>query len=164
MAGISDDLRAELGKAFVRGFLDYSAGTPVEDDDEIPSALGLPLIQMAKQCIANAEPILVELFRENPQLTYDHRLRGRSFLCRDHRRARSSASLLELGSAGKPPPSPRDSPPFARRCPPYAGSMPPPSGKICPPFPHTPCLGLDRPRRPGLQTLPSTSCQCLVSL
>ena len=71
MAGISDDLRAELGKAFVRGFLDYSAGTPVEDDDEIPSALGLPLIQMAKQCIANAEPILVELFRENPQLTYD---------------------------------------------------------------------------------------------
>ena len=39
---ISDDLRAELGKVFLLGYLDYSAGTPVEDDDEIPSALGPP--------------------------------------------------------------------------------------------------------------------------
>ena len=71
MAGISDDLRVDLAQVFLRGFLDYSAGTPVEDDDEIPSALGPPLVQMAKQCIAKAEPILAELFRENPQLTYD---------------------------------------------------------------------------------------------
>ena len=68
---ISDDLRAELCMVFLRGFLDYSAGTTVEDDDEIPSACGPPLVQMAKQCIAKAEPILAELFRENPQLTYD---------------------------------------------------------------------------------------------
>ena len=68
---ISDDLRAELGKVFLLGYLDYSAGTPVEDDDEIPSALGPPLVQMAEQCIAKAEPILADLFRENPQLTYD---------------------------------------------------------------------------------------------
>ena len=40
MAGISDDLRADLGKVFLLGYLDYSAGTPVEDTDEIPSALG----------------------------------------------------------------------------------------------------------------------------
>ena len=26
---------------------------------------------MAEQCIAKAEPILADLFRENPQLTYD---------------------------------------------------------------------------------------------
>ena len=68
---ISDDLRADLCRLFLRGFLDYSAGTPVEDDDEIPSALGPPLVQMAKQCIANAEPILAELFRESPQQTYE---------------------------------------------------------------------------------------------
>ena len=32
-ATISDDLRADLGKVFLLGYLDYSAGTPVEDDD-----------------------------------------------------------------------------------------------------------------------------------
>ena len=68
---ISDDLRAELGKVFLLGYLDHCAGTTVEDDDEIPGAIGLPLIQMAEQCIANAEPILAELSRQNPQLMYE---------------------------------------------------------------------------------------------
>ena len=68
---ISDDLRAELCRWFLRGFLDYAAGAPVEDTDEIPSACGPPLVQMAKQCIAKAEPILAELFRESPQQTYE---------------------------------------------------------------------------------------------
>ena len=68
---ISDDLRAELGIVFLRGFLDYSAGKPVEDDDDIPGGIGLPLIQMAKSAIDKAEPILAELSRQNPQLMYE---------------------------------------------------------------------------------------------
>ena len=71
MADLSDDLRADLGRVFLLGYLDYSAGCPVEDDDEIPAALGPPLVQMAEQCIAKAEPILAESFRESPQETYN---------------------------------------------------------------------------------------------
>ena len=81
MAELSRDLRVNLGKVFLLGYLDYSAGTPVEDDDEIPSALGLSLVQMAEQCIAKAEPILADLFRENPQLTYDTVYAGSVSVC-----------------------------------------------------------------------------------
>ena len=71
MADLSDDLRADLCRWFLRGFLDFAAGAPVEDDDLIPVEVGAPLIQMAEQCIGFGEPILAELFRENPQQTYE---------------------------------------------------------------------------------------------
>ena len=71
MADLSDDLRCSLAQVLLLGFLDHSAGTPVEDTDEIPAEYAPPLVQMAQQCIAKSEPILADLFRENPQLTYD---------------------------------------------------------------------------------------------
>ena len=71
MAELSDDLRASLCILYLVGYLDYCAGQPVEDTDEIPSALGPPLIEMASQCIAKSEPILAESFRESPQQTCD---------------------------------------------------------------------------------------------
>ena len=67
MASISDDLRAELGRVFLLGFLDASAGTPVEDEDLIPADLAPPLVQMAEAAVDGGEAMIAELYRENPQ-------------------------------------------------------------------------------------------------
>ena len=42
-------------------------GRPVTDEDTIPSALAPHLRAMAQVCIAKAEEILAEMYRENPQ-------------------------------------------------------------------------------------------------
>ena len=71
MAELSRDLRFNLGKAFLQGFLDYSAQSVVEDTDTIPGGIGLTLIEMADKCIDQAETRLAALFLESPQLTLD---------------------------------------------------------------------------------------------
>lgn len=70
MASISAELRATLSQVFILGFLDASAGTPVEDTDTIPAELAAPLMAMAHAAVDGSVEKIAELYRENPTEVY----------------------------------------------------------------------------------------------
>ena len=70
MAGISDDLRGTLAQVYALGFLDYCAGTPVEDDDTIPAEVALLLHDLATKYIEASEALIAALYPENPQAVH----------------------------------------------------------------------------------------------
>ena len=67
---ISEELRGTLAQVFLLGFLDASAGTPVEDDDTIPAEVGPHLHDLAKKAIEASETLIAEIYPENPQTVY----------------------------------------------------------------------------------------------
>ena len=67
---ISDELRANLVRAWALGFLEAMAGREVNDNDTIPTVLSDSLIVAAQQSIEGAEHFIAEVFMENPSVVY----------------------------------------------------------------------------------------------
>ena len=67
---ISDELRADLCKAWVLGFLDAMKGAEVNDDDEILSDMAESLVKLSEGCIDSAASVIAQVFAENPQAVY----------------------------------------------------------------------------------------------
>ena len=67
---ISGELRADLCKAWVLGFLDAMKGAEVNGDDEIMSDMAESLETLAAGCIDHSASVIAQVFAENPQAVY----------------------------------------------------------------------------------------------
>ena len=71
MPNLSESLRSDLVLCFILGAADYMNGGPCTGEELIPPSLATPLYELAAKCIAGAEPLIAELFPENPETVYD---------------------------------------------------------------------------------------------
>ena len=68
MRGLSSQLRDDLCRVWLGGFLDAMKGELAEDDDTILPEMVEPLIKLAEGSIDNAASYIAEVFVENPEL------------------------------------------------------------------------------------------------
>ena len=66
MATLSDELKVELAKVWLVGFLDHMAGTPVENEDEIRTEDGARLIVLALGCVTDVGELIAAIHQADP--------------------------------------------------------------------------------------------------
>ena len=66
MTTLSEDLKGDLAKVFLIGFLDQMAGTPVEAEDEIRTEDADRLIVMALGCVTDVGELIAAIHQADP--------------------------------------------------------------------------------------------------